>query len=129
MVLNLLRALGHSPDVCEERKGLSTFPVEKMLGQFMNWLFKSSDTSPKENPSTKTLWALVEWKDYTENQAVFLTANGTSLDSTAAAKHDYFSIVGVPASRWTYSGTKPADEPAGHRWIPLEAGFGLKVRM
>lgn len=129
MVLNLLRAHGPRRNAREERKGLSTVPVEKMLGQFMNWLFKSSDASPKENPSTKTLWALVEWKDYTENQAVFLTANGTSLDSTTAAKHDYFSVVGVPASRWTYSAAKPADEPAGHRWIPLEAGFGLKVRM
>lgn len=124
-MLNLLRALGPNR---EERKELSAFPVEKMLGQFVNWLFKSAE-SPKTDPSTKTLWALVEWKDYTENQAVFLTANGTSLDSTTAAKHDYFSVIGVPANRWTYSAGKPTDEPDGHRWIPLEAGFGLKVRL
>ncbi len=75
------------------------------------------------------LWALVEWADYTENHAVFLTANGTDLEADKTATHDYFSVVGVPANRWTYSVEKPAEEPAGHRWIPLEAGFGLRVRM
>ncbi len=60
---------------------------------------------------------------------VFVTANGIHLDAVLKAQHDYFAVAGVPAKNWTYSTTKPTEEPEGHRWIPLKAGYGLKVRI
>ncbi len=103
-----------------------------MLGAVIAWasgLFGSVNGGESAAPKQKTLWALVDWNDYTENQPILLKANRSEIDVTTAAKRDYFSMVGVPAARWTYSIEKPTDEPAGHRWIPLEAGFGLKVRI
>ena len=100
-----------------------------MLGAVIAWASGIFKEHPVSKPNENTLCALVNLDDYTENQRVFLTANGTSIDVSTAAKHDYFSIVGVPAKSWTYSAEKPAVEPAGYRWVPLKAGFGLKVRI
>jgi hypothetical protein len=126
----------------KNRINTGQFYKVEMLGAVVSWasgLFsKGSADVPTAVPTAvpldkptgkKTLWALVEWADYTENHAVFLTANGTDLNADKTATHDYFNVVGVPANRWTYSVEKPAEEPAGKRWIPLAAGFGLRVRM
>lgn len=99
-----------------------------MLGWFWNWFQKPGATTA-EPKSQRGLWALVEAKGFEADHRVFRTANRSSKDATAAAAHDYFSIVGVPARNWTYSIEMPAECPAGYRWIPLEAGFGLKVRI
>lgn len=99
-----------------------------MFGWFLNW-FQKSGAVAAEPRTQRGLWALVDAKDFEADRRVFQTANRSSEDAATAAAHDYFSVVGVPARNWTYSIEMPAECPAGYRWIPLEAGFGLKVRI
>ncbi len=88
-----------------------------MFSWVWNWL--QAPTSQKSSP---VLWALVE------NYVASLAEHGKSEDSVVATK-EYFSTMGVPVGRWTYSVERPTDEPEGFRWIPLNSGFGLKLQL
>lgn len=85
-----------------------------MFDWIRNWFQVSA------NREIPILWALVE------SYVATLAENAKTQEATAATK-EYFSNVGVSTKSWTYSVEKPTDEPEGFRWIPLEAGFGLKV--
>lgn len=89
-----------------------------MLDWIRNW-FQASSIGPA-NRESPILWALVE------SYVATLAENSKTQEATVATK-EYFSNVGIPAKNWTYSVGRPANEPEGFRWIPLEAGFGLKV--
>jgi hypothetical protein len=106
-----------------------------MLGAVITWasgFFKTSskdEVAVSNDDGQKGLWALVDWDHYKETCTVFETANGIHLEAVLKAQHDYFAIAGVPVKNWTYSVQKPTEEPEGFRWIPLKAGYGLKVRI
>lgn len=87
-----------------------------MLDWFWNWFQVSA------KPESPILWALVE------SYVATLAENAKTQEAIVATK-EYFSNVGIPAKNWTYSVERPSDEPEGFRWIPLEAGFGLKVSL
>jgi hypothetical protein len=106
-----------------------------MLGAVITWasgFFKTPSKGGDDcdgSQAQKGLWALVDWDHYKDTCTVFETANGIHLDAVLEAQHEYFAIAGVPVKNWTYSATKPTEEPEGFRWIPLKAGYGLKVRL